>query len=71
VRSKGVEAASLGDIAARHLAGLRRVLGDYRQGLRGFTSKPFPSRMPAFSDYDHLARFAEWSDEGEDEIEAA
>jgi ATP-dependent helicase/nuclease subunit B len=71
VKPKGAEAATLGDIASTHLAGLRRVLGEYRQGLRGFTSKPFPSRMPAFSDYDHLARFAEWSDEGEDEIEAS
>ena len=46
------------------------MLGEYREGLRGFVSKPFPSRMPAFSDYDHLARFAEWSDEGAEEAEA-
>jgi ATP-dependent helicase/nuclease subunit B len=69
VKPKGAE-ATLGDIASAHLAGLRQVLGDYRQGRRGFTSKPFPSRMPAFSDYDHLARFAEWADESEEEAEA-
>jgi ATP-dependent helicase/nuclease subunit B len=70
VRLKEAHALSLGEMAAAHLLGLRRVLGDFRQGRRGFASKPFPSRMPAFSDYDHLARFAEWSDESGDEAEA-
>ena len=56
-------------MAAAHLRGLREVLSDYRAGRRGFASKPFPSRMPAFSDYDHLARFAEWSAEGAEEAE--
>jgi ATP-dependent helicase/nuclease subunit B len=70
VRLRGAHAVSLGEMAAAHLSGLRRVLGDYRYGRRGFASKPFPSRMPAFSDYDHLARVAEWSDEGAEEAEA-
>ncbi len=70
VRLKEAHAVTLGEIAFAHLDGLRRVLGDYRRGQRGFSSKPFPSRMPAFSDYDHLARFAEWSDEGGEEAEA-
>jgi hypothetical protein len=46
------------------------VLNDYRRGRRGFASKPFPGQVPAFGDYDHLARFAEWADEGVDEGEA-
>jgi ATP-dependent helicase/nuclease subunit B len=45
------------------------VLNEYRQGRRGFASKPFPAHAPAFSDYDHLARFAEWADEGVEETE--
>jgi ATP-dependent helicase/nuclease subunit B len=63
-------ASTLDELAAAHLAGLREVLNDYRQGRRGFASKPFPAHAPAFSDYDHLARFAEWSDEGVEEAEA-
>ena len=69
VRLKDSPAASLGDLALAHLQGLRLVLDDYLNERRGFTSKPFPSRMPAFSDYDHLARFAEWSEEGAEELE--
>ncbi|MFI5011742.1 MAG: double-strand break repair protein AddB [Hyphomicrobiales bacterium] len=64
------EAETLGELAGRHLAGLRDVLNDYRAGRRGFASKPFAAYAPAFSDYDHLARFAEWSDEGAEETEA-
>ena len=59
-----------GRLAAAHLDGPRRVLGEYRAGARGFASKPFPGTAPAFSDYDHLARFAEWADEGVEEAEA-
>jgi ATP-dependent helicase/nuclease subunit B len=67
IGTKNTPFASLDQLAAAHLDGLRRVLEDYRQGRRGFTSKPFPALAPAFSDYDHLARVAEWADEGLDE----
>jgi ATP-dependent helicase/nuclease subunit B len=62
-------AATLDELAAAHLSGLLAVLNEYRQGRRGFASKPFPAHAPAFSDYDHLARFAEWADEGVEETE--
>jgi ATP-dependent helicase/nuclease subunit B len=70
IRLKDSGAATLGELAAAHLSGLRSVLNDYRKGRRGFASKPFSSHAPAFSDYDHLARFAEWSDESAEEDEA-
>ncbi|HEV3246375.1 MAG TPA: double-strand break repair protein AddB [Beijerinckiaceae bacterium] len=63
-------ALTLDELAADHLAGVIAVLNDYRRGRRGFASKPFPGQVPAFGDYDHLARFAEWADEGVDEGEA-
>ncbi|MBV9430951.1 MAG: double-strand break repair protein AddB [Hyphomicrobiales bacterium] len=62
-------ALTLDELAEEHLAGLIAVLDDYRQGRRGFASKPFPGQAPAFSDYDHLARFAEWADEGVEDAE--
>jgi ATP-dependent helicase/nuclease subunit B len=61
---------SLGELADHHLSGLRSLLDAYRAGRRGFTSKPFPAHAPAFSDYDHLARVAEWADEAGPEAEA-
>jgi ATP-dependent helicase/nuclease subunit B len=61
---------SLSELADHHLAGLRSLLDSYRSGRRGFTSKPFPAHAPAYSDYDHLARVAEWADEAGPEAEA-
>jgi ATP-dependent helicase/nuclease subunit B len=61
---------SIGDLAAHHLTGLRELLDAYRARRRGFTSRPFPVHAPTFSDYDHLARVAEWADEGASEAEA-
>ena len=66
VKLKDAGVASLDELAAAHLAGLSQVLADYRAGGRGYTSRPFPAHAPAFSDYEHLARIAEWSDEGGD-----
>ncbi|SDR00422.1 ATP-dependent helicase/nuclease subunit B [Rhizobiales bacterium GAS113] len=70
VRLKDGGAASLDELAAAHLAGVREVLADYRAEGRGFTSRPFPAHAPAFSDYEHLARIAEWSDEAAEETQA-
>ncbi len=63
-------ALTLDELAAEHLRGVIAVLNDYREGQRGFASKPFPGQAPAFGDYDHLSRFAEWADEGVEEAEA-
>ena len=63
-------AVTLDRLAEDHLAGVIAVLNDYREARRGFASKPFPGQAPAFGDYDHLARFAEWADEGVEEAEA-
>jgi ATP-dependent helicase/nuclease subunit B len=61
--------SSYDDLADHHVTGLRALLDAYRCGRRGFTSRPFPAHAPAFSDYDHLARIAEWADEGAPEEE--
>ena len=69
VDAKSANAATLDELAAAHLAGVIAVLNQYREGQRGFASKPFPGLAPAYGDYDHLARFAEWADEGGEDAE--
>ena len=69
VDAKSANAATLDELAAAHLAGVIAVLNQYREGKRGFASKPFPGLAPAYGDYDHLARFAEWADEGGEDAE--
>ncbi|MBV8962890.1 MAG: double-strand break repair protein AddB [Hyphomicrobiales bacterium] len=69
VDPKNSNVATLDELADAHLSGVIAVLNDYRRGQRGFASKPFPGLAPASSDYDHLARFAEWADEGGEDAE--
>ena len=49
------------EVVAEHLAGLRALLNDFRKLETGYTARPYPQFIARYSDYDHLARVAEWS----------
>lgn len=58
----GEEAAHL---AAEALDGLARLIALFDDPATPYESVPWPERTPRFSDYRHLARIAEWSQDEE------
>jgi len=56
------------DAADRALAGLERLIEQFSDPARGYTSRTAPQFVKLYvSDYDHLARVFEWSTSGEDD----
>ena len=55
------EDATFDEIAEKHLAGLMALLDRFRLPRTGYVSRPFPKFIARGTDYDHLARVAEWS----------
>jgi ATP-dependent helicase/nuclease subunit B len=51
-------------VVARHFAGLKRLLEQFRDEQTPYLSQPFPKFLGRGSDYDHLARVKEWSATG-------
>ncbi len=58
-------AETLAEIAERQFAALERVLNEFALGMRGFKSHRMPEKSRFVGDYDHLARYLEWSRGGE------
>jgi ATP-dependent helicase/nuclease subunit B len=56
-----LEMGSFGEVAERHFADLKTLLDQLRDPTTGFVSRPFPKFIAKGTDYDHLARVAEWS----------
>ncbi len=61
VRRIKVEDGSFTELAEQHFAGLNTMLNGYCDPGRGYLSRPFPKFVAKGTDYDHLARVAEWS----------
>jgi ATP-dependent helicase/nuclease subunit B len=56
------------DVAAKALAGLVKLIGEYADPAQPYLSKPRVEFAWSVSDYDRLARRAEWTtDEGGEE----
>ncbi len=53
--------ATFAEIAAEHLDGLKKLLDRYRLPATGYLSRPSPKFVARGTDYDHLARVAEWA----------
>jgi ATP-dependent helicase/nuclease subunit B len=61
------EDATTMEIAEKALAGLSRLIGQYADPAQGYLSKPRVEFIWSVSDYDRLARRAEWAvEEGEE-----
>ena len=59
--------ASFAEVAERHFEGLKELLDRYRRQETGYVSRPYPKFVAKGTDYDHLARVAEWAlTEGEE-----
>ncbi len=52
---------SFAEVAERHFAELMTLLNAYRDPRRGYPSRPFAKFVARGTDYDHLARVAEWA----------
>jgi ATP-dependent helicase/nuclease subunit B len=52
-------------LAADALDNTEALLRDFLLGNRRFMARPHPRRSPVRRDHDHLARVAEWGNEGE------
>ncbi len=65
-RRAGGKDSDFAALVERDFAGCLRLLGDYRDIATGYVSLPAPDFAPAYSDYAHLARVAEWSIEGDE-----
>ena len=55
------------EIAEQHLTGLKALLERFRKVSTGYVSRPSPKFIAKGTDYDHLARVAEWSLADEEE----
>jgi len=53
--------ASFAEVAERHFDELMKLLNAYRDRTRGYASRPFAKFVARGTDYDHLARVAEWA----------
>lgn len=53
--------ASFAEVAERHFGELIKLLNAYRDPARGYASRPFAKFVARGTDYDHLARVAEWA----------
>lgn len=64
----GEERAPCGDeiepLLARTRQGLARLLAHFARAETAYIAVPHPEIAPAYNDYDHLARIAEWRDAG-------
>ena len=67
VRSVADKPAALADEA---LAGLVALVNLYADPATPYPARPVPDKAPRYSDYDHLARVAEWSTAGDDSGES-
>ncbi len=63
VRTAGDDPAALADQA---LEGLIRLVAAFDFAATPYRARPQPAAAPAYSDYGHLARIAEWSSGGEE-----
>ncbi|TDR87341.1 double-strand break repair protein AddB [Enterovirga rhinocerotis] len=55
------DAPSMGELVDKHVEGLTGLARRYGVEGAGYVSRPYPQYALAYSDYDHLARVAEWS----------
>jgi ATP-dependent helicase/nuclease subunit B len=53
--------ASFAEVADQHFGELKRLLDSYRDPAKGYVSRPFAKFVARGTDYDHLARVAEWA----------
>ena len=53
--------ADFGQVVEEHFAGLQKLLDRFRDPDTGYVSRPFPKFVARGTDYDHLARLAEWA----------
>ncbi len=53
--------ATFAEVSERHFEGLKALLDRYRHPGTGYVSRPYPKFEAKGSDYDHLARRAEWA----------
>jgi ATP-dependent helicase/nuclease subunit B len=56
-----LETGSFAEVAERHFADMRALLDQLRSPDVGYLARPFPKFIAKGTDYDHLARVAEWS----------
>ncbi|MQX37539.1 double-strand break repair protein AddB [Roseospira navarrensis] len=54
-------------LAAEALAGLKAMVNLYARPETPYPARPVPDKAPRYSDYEHLARVAEWSSAGDEE----
>jgi ATP-dependent helicase/nuclease subunit B len=66
-RAIKVQDGSFAELAERHFAELKRLLDGYRDPKVGYISRPFVKFIAKGTDYDHLARLAEWALAEDDE----
>ena len=59
--------ASFSEISELHFEGLKALLSRYRDPKTGYVSRPYPKFEAKGTDYDHLARVAEWALAEEDD----
>jgi ATP-dependent helicase/nuclease subunit B len=64
--SVSVKTMGLTEVVAMSVTELRALAAAYRDGGRPFLSKPRAFFAKPYTDYDHLARRAEWTAEGEE-----
>ena len=53
--------ADFAAVVEEHFAGLQKLLERFRHPDTGYVSRPFPKFVARGTDYDHLARVAEWA----------
>jgi ATP-dependent helicase/nuclease subunit B len=53
--------AVFAEVVEEHFAGLQKLLDRFRNPDTGYVSRPFPKFVARGTDYDHLARVAEWA----------
>jgi ATP-dependent helicase/nuclease subunit B len=56
-----LEGGSFAEVAEKHFAELKTLLEQLRNPAVGYLSRPYPKFVAKGTDYDHLARVAEWS----------
>jgi len=58
---------SVAEVVEAHFAGLKLLLAQFAKPETPYLSQPFPKFVGRGSDYDHLARLAEWASGAGDE----
>ena len=53
--------ATFAEVVEAHFVGLQALLNRFRDPATGYVSRPFPKFVAKGTDYDHLARVAEWA----------